>query len=201
MPYLPLMGLEDELASRAADGRDRTDRRSLELAQFQDRWSEFNTIMQKHGVSPEALYTIEFVRQIQKGRSKGVFRDAQVGIDEYRVTPVLDVWFVSTDDQDWAGPGTGKAITTDGQLVHWTTDHNPVRRSFGGLSGGGRTVHETYVGLRPRTGPSYLSVPAVPVGTPTPLMSPPSGGTSEDGLAELAEFYLGKTAQHPIIFI
>lgn len=200
MGYLLLMGIEEELARRASEAQALLDGNSAELAHFHERLIEFNALMQKNGVLPEALYDIQFLRQVRKARTGGALRAAQSGIDEYQAKPVLDVWFVSIDYQDWSGPSTGKALTTDGRLARWTTDHKPVRQSTGGLGGGGLSVEQTYIGIRARSGPSFLNVPAVLAAPPTPLTQPPICQGS-DGLAELAEFYLGRTTQRPGIYV
>ncbi|MFV3116709.1 hypothetical protein [Gordonia amicalis] len=193
------MGLEDELSGRDQARGAESAERNAELTLFKQRLAEFNALMSKNGCEPEAIYEIEFLRQIQKGRPSGALLGPKPGIDEYRARAVADVWIFKIDDKDWAGPSTGTAISTDGQVMRWTTDHNSKRSTTGGLGGGGKSIKNVYLGLRDHQGP-HLKVPIVALGPPTALTRAPSYGGG-DGLVELAEFYLGKTTQRPNIYV
>lgn len=195
--------LENELANREREGIQQTEQGQHEIAQFLRRLKEFGQLMANHGCIPEALYTISFQREIRHGRPHGRWRSAESGVDEYIAQKVADVWFCNLAGRDWAGPDTGTAISTDGMLYRWTTDHKPVRSSTGGISGGGKTIEMVYRGLVPRKGqPAFLSDPAVLSGAPSPITTVPDskrGGV--DGLTDIAEFYLGRTPHRPSIYV
>ena len=193
------MGLEDEVAERSSKKAASAAREHRALAEFHSRVSEFNAMMKAHGCEPEAVYAFEFVRQVRKGRSNAAFRGPQSGIDEYRARVVADVWFCRIDDRDWAGPDTGAAITTDGKILRWSS-HISKRSSTGGLRGSGLAIENVYLGLRERRGPQYLAEPVEALGEPTPVTRP-TAFSGSDGLAALAEFYLGERAERPNLYV
>lgn len=100
--------------------------------------------------------------------------------------------------------GTGRALilvlpSLPMEILRWSS-HISKRSSTGGLRGSGLAIENVYLGLRERRGPQYLAEPVEALGEPTPV-SRPTAFSGSDGLAALAEFYLGERAERPNLYV
>lgn len=193
------MPLEDDIEKRRSEKASASAAQSKSMSEIRGLLVEFHDLMIRNRVEPEALYAVSFVRQVEKGRPYGRWRSPKAGIDVYHAEPIQDVWFCGTDYRDWAGPDTGTAFTPDGLAIRWTTDYKPVRSTTGGIGGGGLSIEARFDGLRECGRPRYLSGPAVPVGSVFVPVGPafPDVRDARAKLADLADFYLGRSEQRP----